>query len=176
MFAGGFWMGVVCMLKIYTAPFFLYFVWKRQWRSLVGMLTACAGPAALSLAWFGWDANVYYITYVFSRASENAILDPFHPATGTFTNLLRRTFVSEAELNPYPLFQAPFVFFLLRPLLTMLVLALPLLALRRDAVAGKRELAWFLVAILLSSPNTASYVFIVLLLPTMLLLENESRR
>jgi hypothetical protein len=175
-FAGGFLMGVICMLKLYTAPFFLYFAWKRQWRALFGMLTACVGLGTLSVIWFGWDANVYYVTYVFSRASENAILDPYHPATGTFTNLLRRTFIMEPELNPYPLFHAPFAFFLLRPLLTLIILAIPLLAIPRDGVIKKREIAWFLIAILLASPNTASYVFIVLLLPIAMLLEGASRR
>jgi hypothetical protein len=175
-FAGGFLMGVICMLKLYTAPFFLYFAWKRQWRALLGMLTACVGLGTLSVIWFGWDANVYYVTYVFSRASENAILDPYHPATGTYTNLLRRTFIMEPELNPHPLFNAPFVFFLLRPLLTLTILAAPLLAIPRDGTVEKREIAWFLIAILLVSPNTAPYVFIVLLLPIVMLLEDASRR
>jgi hypothetical protein len=175
-FAGGFLMGVICMLKLYTAPFFLYFVWKRQWRALMGMLAACVGLGTLSVIWFGWDANVYYVTYVFSRASENAILDPYHPATGTFTNLLRRTFIVEPELNPHPLFNAPFVFFLLRPLLTLSILVMPLLAIPRDRAIQKREIAWILIAILLASPNTASYVFIVLLLPIVMLLEGASRR
>lgn len=175
-FAGGFVMGAACMLKLYTAPFFLYFLWKRQWRALAGMLAVCLGLAALSVAWFGWDANLFYVNYVFSRASENAILDPYHPATGTFTNLLRRTFIAEPELNPHPLVNAPFVFFFLRPFLTMAVLAVPLLAMGREAVAAKREIAWFLIAILLASPNTATYVFLVLLLPIVLLLDGASRR
>jgi hypothetical protein len=175
-FTGGFWMGVVCMLKLYTAPFLLYFVWKRQWRALFGMIVACVALGAMSLAWFGWDANLYYVTHVFPRASENSILDPFHPANGTFATLLRRTFVPELELNPHPMIQAPFVFFLFRPLLTMLVLVLPLLTLRRDGIFEKREIAWFVIAILLASPNTASYVFILLLLPISLLLENADWR
>jgi len=175
MFAGGFCLGVICMLKVYSAPFFLYFVWKRQWRALLGMLTVCIGLGMLSVAWFGWDANVYYVTSVFSRASENAILDPYNPATGTFTNLLRRTLVLEPELNPYPLFEAPFVFFFLRPFLTLTILVIPLLALSRSAAFEKGALAWFVIAILLSSPNTALYVFIVLLLPVALLLTEASR-
>jgi Glycosyltransferase family 87/WD40-like Beta Propeller Repeat len=172
---GGFCLGVICMLKLYSAPFFLYFLWKRQWRTLLGMLAACIGLGMLSITWFGWDANVYYVTSVFSRASENAILDPYHPTTGTFTNLLRRTLVMEPELNPHPLFEAPFVFFFLRPFLTLAVLVIPLLALSRSAAFEKGAMAWFVIAILLSSPNTALYVFIVLLLPLSLLLAEASR-
>jgi MFS family permease len=175
-FAGGFVMGAICMLKLYSAPFVLFFLWKRQWRALLGMLTACIGLAALSVAWFGWDANLFYLNYVFSRASENAILDPYHPAIGTFTNLLRRSFIMEPELNPHPLFDAPIVFFFLRPLLTLSILIAPLLAFRRNGVVDKGEFAWFLIAILLASPNTALYVFILLLLPIALLLPGGDRR
>jgi Tol biopolymer transport system component len=52
-------------------------------------------------------------------------------------------------------------------------LAVPLLALSRD-VAQKGAVAWFIIAILLSSPNTALYVFVVLLLPITLLLPETS--
>jgi hypothetical protein len=172
---GGFVMGVACMLKLYTAPFFLYFLWKRQWRALLGMLAACVGLGALSVAWFGWEANLFYANHVFWRASENAILNPYHPAVGTFTNLLRRTLIAEPELNPHPLVQAPFLFFFLRPFLTLAVLALPLLAMRAGEKFEKREIAWFFVAILLASPNTASYVFILLLLPIAILIEGVGR-
>ncbi len=174
-FTGGFLMGTVCMLKLYSAPFLLYFLWKRQWRALLGMLAACVGLGALSVAWFGWHPNIFYVSYVLSRASENALLDPYHPAIGTLTNFLRRTFVMERELNPHPLFNAPQVFFFLRPLLTLSILALPLLAFRRNAPMDKRELAWFLIAILFYSPNTALYVFVLLLLPIAMLLDQASR-
>jgi hypothetical protein len=175
-FTGGILMGVICMLKLYSAPFLLYFAWKRQWKALLGMVTACVGLGALSVALFGWDANVFYVTYVFRRASENSILDPYNPGTGTLTNLLRRTFILEPELNPHPLFQAPFAFFLLRPLLTLGILAAPLLAVPRDAIITRNEVAWYTIAILLASPNTASYVFVVLLLPIAILLETAGRR
>jgi hypothetical protein len=175
-FTGGIVMGLICMLKLYTAPFFLYFVWKGQWRALLGMLTACVGLGALSVAWFGWDANVFYVTYVFRRASENLILDPYNRGTGTLTNLLRRTFISEPELNPHPLFLAPFAFFLLQPLLTLAILTAPLLAFARHGIITSKEVAWFIVAILLASPNTASYVFVILLLPIAILLQDSDRR
>jgi hypothetical protein len=173
---GGIVMGAICMLKLYSAPFLLFFVWKRQWRSLMGMVIACLLLGGLSVAWFGWDANVFYLSAVFPRASENAILDPYHPSINTFTNLLRRMFISEPELNPHPLFNAPFPFFFLRPALTLSILSFPLLALRRDAKVIQQELAWYLIAILLASPNTASYVYVVALLPIALLLNGTNVR
>jgi hypothetical protein len=66
-------------------------------------------------------------------------------------------------------------FFFLRPFLTLTVLVIPLLALSRSAAFEKAAVAWFVIAMLLSSPNTALYVFILMLLPITLLLAEASR-
>jgi len=79
----------------------------------------------------------------------------------------------EPELNPEPLFHAPWLFFFLRPLLMLAILIFPLLALRRSDHL-KRDFAWFFLAMMLASPNTASYTFVLLLLPIVLLLEDSS--
>jgi hypothetical protein len=50
------------------------------------------------------------------------------------------------------------------------------LAVARNAVVTSKEVAWFLIAILIASPNTASYVFVVLLLPIAILLDEFGRR
>jgi hypothetical protein len=47
---------------------------------------------------------------------------------------------------------------------------------RREGAPEKRELAWFLIAIVFFSPNTALYVFVVLLLPVAMLLDGAPRR
>jgi hypothetical protein len=52
----------------------------------------------------------------------------------------------------------------------LLIVVIPLLLLRRSG-REKRDFAWFCIAILLASPNTASYTFILLLLPIALLLD-----
>ena len=39
-----------------------------------------------------------------------------------------------------------------------------------------KDFAWFFIAVLLASPNTGSYTFLLLFLPLMLLLENADRR
>jgi hypothetical protein len=63
------------------------------------------------------------------------------------------------------------MFFLLSPLATLALLALPLVCARANDF--KRDFAWFFVAIVLASTSTASYTFVLLLLPVMLLLDEE---
>jgi len=77
----------------------------------------------------------------------------------------------EPELNPHPAWNAPWVFFLLGPLATLSLLALPLIYARADHF--KRDFAWFFLAVVLASTSTASYTFVLLLLPVMLLLDDE---
>ncbi len=102
---------------------------------------------------------------------EGEIIDPYNSGNGTIATLLRRLLVLEPELNPHPLWNAPAVFFFLRPFVSALILIATLLGLAGQRGGNeRRDFAWFLIAILLLSANTASYTFILLLLPISLLL------
>jgi len=79
-------------------------------------------------------------------------------------------------LNPNPLWNAPRLFFFLRTFIALAVVAFLLVGISRKATTGKREFAWFLIALLLLSTNTVSYTFILLLLPLVLLLDQAGPR
>jgi hypothetical protein len=175
---GGVLLGAICLMKLYAAPFALYFAWKRQWRALAGMAAGGAVLALASIAWFGWHDNLYYVTHVFARASAGEGADPYAPGLPTLSNMLRYYLMSEPELNPHPLANVPGLFFFLQPLVTFAVLVFCCVALPKGKVrAGeddRRDLAWFLIALLLISFHRAAYVGVVFLLPVALLLESAS--
>jgi hypothetical protein len=173
--ASGFLMGTAFALKLYGGPFLLYFAVKREWRVVAGMIATIVGLITIAIAIFGWADIVYFSTQILPRALEGETLDPYNSGNGTFSTLVRRSFVMEPELNPHPLWNAPGLFFFLRPFLTLAVLAFPLLVLGRSSSLN-RDFAWFFVALVLASPNTASYTFILLLLPVILLLEESSMK
>ncbi len=173
--AGGFLLGIVFGLKLYGGPFLLYFASKRRWKEAAGMAAAALSLAALAIAIFGWAEAAYFVTDVLPRALAGETLDPYHPGNGTLSTLLRRMFVLEPELNPHPLANMLGLYFFLQPVATLAILIFPLLALARTE-QPKRDFSWFVIALLLASPNTASYTFILLLLPLVLLLEESSRR
>jgi len=81
--------------------------------------------------------------------------------------------VMEPELNPHPFANAPAAYFFLQGFASLAILVSPLLALRQSG-NSKRDFAWFLLVLLLASPNTASYTFLLLLLPIALLLEDAA--
>jgi hypothetical protein len=161
-FSGGALLGAVFALKLYGGPFILYFAWKRQWRAVAGLVASGAGFAAVSLLLFGWADNVYFLSHILPRALEGMTLDPFNTGTGTFSTLLRRAVLAEPELNPNPLLNLPFLYFFLQPFMALTVLIFVLTP-RGESFPGKGDLAWFLIATLLISPNTATYTFVVLL-------------
>lgn len=159
--------GIIFGLKLYGAPLLIWFAARRRWRAVIGMAVSSAFCISLALAVFGWRDVAYFATQILPRALQGETLNPFHPGNGTLSTLLRVTFMAEPELNPRPLINSPGAFFFLQPLVTLIVLALPLLS--------AASLAWFLIALLLASPNTASYTFVVLALPVALLLQSSPR-
>ena len=169
-FAGGSFMGLAFGLKLYGAPFFLFFALKRQWKAVAGMAAASAALGLLAIIIFGWSDVAFYLTHVLPRSLLGETIDPYHPGNNTLSTLIRRALVMEPELNPRPLVNAPLAYFMLQASVTLSILIFPLLMLRQSG-NPKRDFAWFMVAVLLASPNVASYTFTLLLLPVALLLD-----
>jgi len=171
--AGGLVMGLAFGLKLYGAPFLLFFVLKRRWRAAAGMAGGAAALGLLAIVIFGWQEVAYYVAQVLPRSLSGETIDPYNAGNNTLSTLFRRAFVMEPELNPHPIVNAPWAYFLLQASVTLSILILPMLMLRQSD-KPKRDFAWFMVALLLASPNTASYTFTLLLLPIALLLDEAS--
>ena len=171
--AGGALIGLIFALKLYTAPFALYFLVRRQWRALAGMLAAIAALALLAIAIFSFDGVWYFATTVMTRGIDGSSNDPYHPFWGSLAAFLRHTLVRDVELNPHPAIVAPAAFFFLRDFYTLGILALALLAMPRDAM---RAFAWFVVVLFAISANIAEYHFVLLLVPAALLMRGASAK
>ncbi len=159
-------------LKLYGAPFFLFLAAKRRVRIIIPSIAALLFFAALQLAIFGWHGTVFYLTQVLPRSLEGQTLNPYQPANNTFITLFRTVLIREPSLNPHPLFDSPAAFAFLQCAFTLSVLLLPaLVAWSRPGPVTKTDLAWWSITLLLVSPNTASYTFVLLALPAVLLLD-----
>jgi hypothetical protein len=165
--------GLAFGLKLYGGPFLLYFIAKRNWKAVFGMIAAIACLGVLAIALFGWHDIVYYATQIFPRSLESGAIDPYNPGVPTVSTMLRHYLVREPELNPHPLWEAPWMFFFLRTLVTVAVIVFLCLGVALRPSTDRRDFAWFVIAIVLLSTNLASYTFILLLLPLVLLLEES---
>jgi hypothetical protein len=163
-------------LKLYGGPFLLYLAVKRRWAAAIATSAATLLFIALTLELFGWSDLLYFVRNVLPRALAGEVIDPYNSLNNTFSTLLRRLFVSEPELNPHPLWNAPAAFFFLKPFLTWLILFTPAVGIARSVKRTdlKRTFAWFALAVMLASPNIGSYTYVLAFLPVMLLLENAS--
>jgi hypothetical protein len=169
--ASGFVAGMAFGLKLYGGPLLLYFLVRRNWKAAAGFAVVVLCCLATAIGMFGWNDVHYFATQILPRALQGEVIDPYNSGTETLTTLLRKLFVLEPELNPRPMWNAPLLFFFLRPFLSALILMITLLGLAgKHAGIERRDFAWFLIAALLLSANTASYTFILLLLPVSLLL------
>lgn len=173
---GGLMTGVAFCLKLYGGPFLLYFAARREWKALTGMLVATLLLTGVAITLFGPSDVLYYATQILPRSLEGGAIDPYNPGLPTFCNLLRRTFVREPELNPHPLWEAPWLFFFLRTFLSLAIVALLFFQTSRRQTTDRRDFAWFMIAAVLLSTNTGPYTFILLLLPLVLLMEESGPR
>lgn len=165
--------GLAFGLKLYGGPFLLYFIVKRNWRAVFGMIAATACLGIIAVALFGWSDMVYYATQIFPRSLEGGSIDPYSPGVPTYSTMFRHLFVREPELNPHPLLDAPWIFFFLRTFVTLEVVVILSLGVGLKPSTDRRDFAWFVIAAVLLSTNTASYTFVLLLLPLVLLLEES---
>jgi hypothetical protein len=171
----GFLCGATFAMKLYPGPLLIYFAAKRAWTSVLGMVAgaACVGGVALLL--FGWSGIAYYLTHVLPRTLEGNSVDPYNPLTATPNMLLHKVFLREAQLNPHPILEAPWLFFFMRTATQLgLVIFAVLGVVWKTDPDRRRDLAWILIMLVLVSTSTATHTYILLLAPIAVLLRDAS--
>jgi len=170
-------------LKIYPALFLLYFLRKKQWRAIAGLTLCSLALGLVSLQVFGFGTLRNYALGVLPRVLSGELNDPYNPYWSSFTALLRRTFISEPELNPHPLIHLPAVYAVLQPFCQALLFVPALWLISSSRVApAKEKLEWgtYVVLLLILSPNPGPYHFCALIVAGALaanyFLESASRR
>ena len=170
--ASGLALGMALSLKLYAAPYLLFFTAKRKWSAIAAMLAAVLASITVATAIFGWPAVAFYGRQVLPRALADGLVNPYHPDNPVISVVLRRLLWFDPDLNPHPVLNSPQTFFFLRPLLTLAILAAATLGVANSNLPPRRSFGWFTIAIFVVSPNTGSYVFMLLLLPIALLFED----
>ncbi|HEV2246375.1 MAG TPA: glycosyltransferase family 87 protein, partial [Terriglobia bacterium] len=165
-------------LKIYPAFFLFYFIRKKQWRAVFGLVAGCIILAGLSVALFGLEANRTYLFEVLPGSLSGTSLGPYAVRWNSLTALLRRLFIAEPELNPHPLMHYPTAFALLQPF-CQVMLFVPFLWLanprRRDAEQVRLEWGSFVALLLVLSTAPAPYHYCALILSATLIADYLAR-
>ena len=155
-------LGVVTAVKLYTAPLLIYFIWRREWRTVIGFLVAISLVFAVSLSLLGWGIHEYWSNAVLPRAQQGFGDNPAINLQ-TWNNLLQQLFYDNETWNPDPPIRSHFAFWLVRDLGTLSLLVCGFYAARtRDNALG---LCVVLLILPLISPSTRSYHLILYVVP-----------
>ena len=153
-------------LKIYPALFLFYFLRKKQWRAIAGLTLCLLALGAVSLWVFGFGTLRNYALGVLPRVLSGELDDPYNAYWSSFTALLRRTFISEPELNPHPLIHLPVAYAALLPFCQALLFVLTLWVIspsRGNPAKEKLEWGTYVVLLLILSTNPGPYHFCALI-------------
>jgi hypothetical protein len=171
-FAGGFLLGLFIPVKYYPVAFLPWYIARREWRTVLGMLTGAVAVAAAGFLALGPAVHAAFLrdaagAHFLGRLS---LQDPFSHSFQSFGSLFRRLFVADGTWNPSPLMDVPAAASVLIVVLTGTVLALLVYTLARPD-----ETSWALwgIGALLLAPATATYHLVLLWLPAALLLSDR---
>jgi hypothetical protein len=163
--AAGMLLALAASFKLFPALFLILFLWKRDWRAAVGLVSGGAAVAATSVGMFGWQVHKVFLIEVLPRALHGDIIDPYFLRWNSFSMLWHRLFLVEPELNPSPWFNSPLAYALAQAATTVLLLLGFFLAV--DRVEEKRAVAleWaaFVPLLMLQSSMPASYHYCVMI-------------
>jgi hypothetical protein len=180
-FVAGVAVGLAAGLKVFPGIYLLFFLRKRDWEAFVGGVLGILGSVAVSVQVFGWELNRIYLTRVLPATLRGEGADSYNLQAASLSSLLHRLFIYEPQLNPHPALNLAWMFAILHPLLQMLVLAPAVLLVVPDDLSPRRvklEWAGILLVSLAISTSATSYLFTLLILPIVLildLLEGERR-
>ena len=158
-------LALAAALKIYPALFLIYFLWRRQWRAAIGLVSGLLGVATACLYLFGSSACLLYVRQILPAGLRGETIDPYNPAWNSWTALLRRLFIAEPELNPFPVAHLPWLYALLQPMVHVFLLVIFLWAMGWQARKEDRKVEWavFLFLLLFLSSQPGSYHFVALI-------------
>ena len=175
--AGG-TLALAAALKVYPILFVFYFLRKKQWRAVAGLVGGSVILAALSIFLFGLEVNKEYVVQILPRIARGESFDPYNPAWNSITGLLHRLFLFEPLLNPHPILHSAMAYVLLQPLASgLLFIPLVWLLTPYRATTEREALDYgaYVVAMLLLSTQPASYHYVVLIISAVLVTDRLRR-
>jgi hypothetical protein len=154
----GVMLAAAAAMKLFPGLFLILFVWKRNWRAVIGLAAGATAITILSIFMFGVEVHRVFITEVLTQVSRGDWLGPYFLSQNSFITLWSRLFLIEPELNPSPLLNSPAMFAIAQAI-TITVLVFSFLRLdRADKTPGSTALQWaaFIPLLLLLSTTTGT--------------------
>ncbi len=173
-----FWCGaalaVAAALKIYPVLFLIYFVIKREWRAVLGLIAGGLAMAALWIYLFGAGSFITYVHEVLPWGLSGENIDPYNIGWDSISALLHRLLLREPELNPASVLHSALLFSFLKALTegTLLVAFLWVIGSKTASISRKKvEWGAYVFFLLLLSSEPLTYHFVALILTAVLVVD-----
>ncbi|MCI0697928.1 glycosyltransferase 87 family protein [candidate division KSB1 bacterium] len=160
-------LGSMTPMKYVGAFFLIYFAWKKEWRLVIAAVFTSL--AVIAISWWLQGAEVWraFIFEVLPRHLQGEIQDPFAIQFQSWNSLLRRMFILDPSRNPQSPLSSPALFVIFKNLIPWLWLTGFVWIYRQTAFSERShqrlfEIALVPLAILLISPGSATYHFLLL--------------
>jgi len=167
----GLTLAVAGALKIYPSLFVVFFIRKKQWRAVAGLVVGSIVLWLLSWGLFGFETIRTYLVEVLPWPLRGEGQDPYNITWNSFSAVLHRLFTAEPELNPHPVVHLPVLYAVLQPICQGLIFVPFLWLMGSSRTPLEREkLLWgmYVAMLLMLSTNSGSYDFIALILTAVL--------
>lgn len=164
---GGILLGLMIPVKYVGGFFLMYYVWKREWRFVLGAVASTIAMTAAIALLQGTEIFRVFLAEVLPRHLKGEIQEPFAIQFQSWNSMLRRLFVASPSLNPYPPMESPFLFSFVKQLIVWSFVA-SFIGIYRgtkfDSSSHQRlfEIGLIPLAVLLISPGSATYHFLLL--------------
>jgi hypothetical protein len=156
---------IAAVMKLFPALVVVLFLWKRDWRGLLGFLIGTTALVLLSVTLFGVEVHRVFLFDVLTQASRGDWLGPYVLSQNSFITLWSHLFLIEPELNSSPWIDSPAAYASALAVSVTLLLFLFARSLRIPATREVDNLQWAtLVPLLLLLSTTTAPDYSVLLI------------
>lgn len=172
----GICLGALIPVKYVGLPLLLYFAWRRQWNLCLACVATILLVLGISLCLMDLQTFRVFLVEVLPRHLQGEIQDPYAVTFQTWSSLFRRLFLYEPLLNPSPVHFSPLLFMVFKNISFWIILSTGLLALLRVRFGDEEsrfrfQIGWILLLLLLVSPASATYHFLLLTISTAFLVQ-----
>ena len=181
-YISGMLLGFFLPIKYFPLFPLLAFLLVREWKVVASALVTAALVVVVSVCVLGWPVHEEFLGRVLfpHLGGHFGNQGSFTSAFQSWDALFRQLFVHDSNENPTPMIDAPALFWIMKLLVSAMILSGVALTLRRVWSIGPggrldAAIVLFSIAGLLLAPGTATYHFVLLWLPVALLLSLFAR-